>query len=329
VTHFGIQLHGTFPMGRYPELARAVERHAFDELTVHDIVWWRPVWPILTLVAEHTERVLVGPDVTHPYLRHPAETASCIAGLDELSGGRAVLGLGAGSMLRPLGVHGERPIVAVRECAELVQRLLARDRRPYEGQIFRAEPSAQFNWEPPRPRVATFVGAFSPRMVETVPTWADELRPPGVWSLDFFLDLRRRAEAAAADAGRGDSFRVGCDVWLFLDEDREVARALGRQVLAQFLPHMGVMTAFYEVDRDELEEVETLIREGEREAAGRRVSERTLDTFMAAGVVDDVVAGVERIVGAGASTVTFSGRLGRDPLRTIELLGTRVLPALA
>ena len=43
MTDFGVQLHGTFPMGRYPELARAVESYPFHELTVHDIVWWRPV----------------------------------------------------------------------------------------------------------------------------------------------------------------------------------------------------------------------------------------------------------------------------------------------
>src|SRR5437764_3766782 len=116
-------------MWEYPALARAVESHgAFSELTVHDVVWWRPVWPILTLIAEHTERVLVGPDVTHPYLRHPAETAACVAALDELSGGRAILGVGAGSMLERIGVEGARPLVAVRELVELTQRFLSRGR---------------------------------------------------------------------------------------------------------------------------------------------------------------------------------------------------------
>src|SRR5262249_33302411 len=46
VTRFAVQLHGTFPMRAYPELARAVERHPFAELTVHDVLWWRPVWPL-------------------------------------------------------------------------------------------------------------------------------------------------------------------------------------------------------------------------------------------------------------------------------------------
>ena len=106
-------------MWEYPALARAVESHgAFSELTVHDVVWWRPVWPILTLVAEHTERVLVGPDVTHPYLVHPAVTAQNVAALDELSRGRAALGVGRGSFLEPLGVPRRDSVKRVRALAE-------------------------------------------------------------------------------------------------------------------------------------------------------------------------------------------------------------------
>jgi 5,10-methylenetetrahydromethanopterin reductase len=328
VTHFGIQVHGTFPMARYPEIARIVERYPFHELTVHDVVWWRPVWPILTLVAANTERVLVGPDVTHPYLRHPVETAASVAALDELSGGRAILGLGAGSMLESLGVETVKPLVAVRECAELVARFLARERAPYEGEVFRAGEGAQFFWEPLRPRVPTFVGAFRPRMVEAAAAWADEIRPPAVWATDYFAELKGRAERAAAAAGRPDGPRVGCDVWVVVDHDREAARALGRRLLSQFLPlrEFEPLTAFYEIDRDEIAQVGRLRRAGDVDGAAARISDRTLDTFVAAGQPEAVVAGLRRLLDAAPSTVTFSGRLGRDPLQAIELLGAAVLP---
>jgi 5,10-methylenetetrahydromethanopterin reductase len=329
VTRFGIQLHGTFPMADYPALARAVESYdVFGELTVHDVLWWRPVWPILTLVAASTERVLVGPDVTHPYLRHPADTAANIAGLDELSGGRAILGLGAGSLLAPLGIRSERPVTAVRECAELVQRLLALDRAPYEGELFHAGAEAVFNWQPPRPRVPTFVGAFGPRMVESAAAWADEIRPPGQWAVPFFTGLKERAEQAAAAAGN-ERLRVGCDVWLSLDEDRSRARELGRRLLAQFVPSLAAMHELHGIGADEVEPVAERLRAGDRDGAAAAVSDRLLDTYVAAGDADHVRAGIERLVEAGAATITFSGRLGPDPKRALELLATRVLPELA
>jgi 5,10-methylenetetrahydromethanopterin reductase len=328
VTAFGIQLHGAFPMERYPQIARAVESYGvFGELTVHDVVWWRPVWPILTLVAEHTEQVLVGPDVTHPYLRHPADTAANIAALDELSGGRAILGLGAGSLLAPLGIELRRPVQAVRECAELVQRFLAGDAAPYEGEIFRADAEAVFNWSPPRTRVPVFVGAFAPRMVASAAAWADELRPPAQWAPEFFADVKDRAERAAAAAGN-ERLRVGCDVWLAVDEDRSRARALGRRVLAQFVPALRALHEFHGIGPDEVEPVAERLRRGDRDGAAAAVSDRLLDTYVAAGTPDDVRAGLERLVDAGAHTITFSGRLGDDPLRAIELLAKRVLPGL-
>lgn len=327
MTEFGIQLHGTFPMRRYIELARVVESFPFHELTVHDVVWWRPVWPILTLIAEHTERVLVGPDVTHPYLRHPADTAACLAALDELSGGRAILGLGAGSMLDRIEVPIVRPLVAVRETAELVQRFLSRDRARYEGELFQAHEDAQFYWEPPRARVPMFVGAYASGMVAAAPRFVDELRPPAIWAPGFFLDVQRRARQAADNEG----FRVGCDVWVSVGDDRAEARALGRRILAQFLavPGFHPHVDFHEIPTTEVRAVGEAMRTGDLDAAASHVSDRTLDTFVAAGTAMDVVAGLERLLDARPSTVTFSGRLGPDPERALELLGRDVLSVVS
>ncbi|HYW26795.1 MAG TPA: LLM class flavin-dependent oxidoreductase [Terriglobales bacterium] len=279
MTRWAIQLHGAFPMRDYAPLARAVEHYPFGELNVHDVVGSRPVWPILTLIGAATERVLVGPDVTHPLLVHPMVTAASIAALDELTERRAVLGVGRGSLAEPLGIRPATP-AQVRSLVEEVRRHLA----------------GGFPWRSTGSQIPLFVGAFGPRMIEAAcEGWADEIRPPGIWDVRFLEDVKRRVAGRTA---------VGCEVWTVVDRDRERARDLGRQVLARFLPAMGAMTAFYGVDPHE-----------------RPIPDRTLDLFVAAGTPADVDRGVDRLVGAGAATVTFSGRLGADPVRAIEALG--------
>lgn len=279
MTQYAIQLHGTFPMRDYPALARAVERCPFGELNVHDVVGSRPVWPILTLIGAATERVLVGPDVTHPLLVHPMVTAASIAALDELTDHRAVLGVGRGSLTEPLGISPATPD-QVRELVERVGRHLARD----------------FPWRSTGWQIPVFVGAFGPRMIEAAcQGWAAEIRPPGIWDVRFLEDVKRRI------AGR---VGLGCEVWTVVDRDRERARDIGREVLARFLPAMGAMTAFYGVD-----------------PLQRPISDRTLDLFVAAGTPSDIDRGVGRLAAAGARTITFSGRLGADPLRAIRALG--------
>jgi 5,10-methylenetetrahydromethanopterin reductase len=266
-------------MSDYPGLARAVERHPFAELTVHDVVGSRPVWPILTLIGAATERVVVGPDVTHPLLAHPLVTAASIAALDELTGQRAVLGVGRGSLTESLGIAPATP-EQVRRMVEDVRRHLADD----------------LPWRLGGRPIPVFAGAFGSRMIEVAcQGWATEVRPPGIWDVRFLQDVQRRV------AGR---IGVGCEVWTVVDRDRERARDGGRQVLARFLPAMGAMTAFYGVDPHE-----------------RPIPDRTLDLFVAAGTPVDVDRGVDRLVAAGARTVTFSGRLGADPLWAIEALG--------
>jgi 5,10-methylenetetrahydromethanopterin reductase len=317
-------LHGSFPMTEYGRLAQAVERHPFDLLTVHDVVWWRPVWPILTLVAASTSRVLVGPDVTHPYLSHPALTAANLAALDELSGGRAVLGAGRGSLLAPLGISRRGSEDAVREMVEVIQHLLSGDRSEYVGRHFSVAAGAAFYWRPPRPNVPVFAGAFGPRMLQSAVAWADEIVPPAIWRPEFFADLRHRVASSAQASGR--DVKVGCEVWLALDRDAARARRLGRQVLARFLPEMKPMTEFYGIGAEELAAVRRALQEGGVEAAAEAISDSTLDCFVAAGDPDQVAAGVRRLRQAGATTLTFSGRLGWDPLEAIDLLGREVLP---
>ena len=176
MTHWAIQLHGTFPMGDYPDLARAVERRPFGELNVHDVAGSRPVWPILTLIGAATERVLVGPDVTHPLLVHPLVTAASIAALDELTEHRAVLGVGRGSLTEALGIPPAAP--------DQVRSLVAGVRGHLE---------ADLPWRTSERRIPVFVGAFGPRMIELAcQGWATEVRPPGIWDVRFLEDVRRR-----------------------------------------------------------------------------------------------------------------------------------------
>ena len=77
----------------------------------------RDVYVTLTAVALATEKILIGPGITNPYVRHPGVTAAAVATLDELSGSRAFVGIGAGGglTLDPLGIQRQNPVRALSE----------------------------------------------------------------------------------------------------------------------------------------------------------------------------------------------------------------------
>ena len=85
------------PLSRTAELARAVDDRGFEALWYIDFqLGMKDVYAAMNLAALSTENVLIGAGVTNLVTRHPTVTANATAALDELSDGRAVLGLGAG-----------------------------------------------------------------------------------------------------------------------------------------------------------------------------------------------------------------------------------------
>ena len=81
----------------FGELCAEAEAHGFHWLGVADSQSvFRELYVALTVAALHTKRMRLGPLVTNPLTRHPVVTASAISSVDEVSGGRAVLGLGSG-----------------------------------------------------------------------------------------------------------------------------------------------------------------------------------------------------------------------------------------
>ena len=103
---FGFTLKPEHSATETVELARRAEAAGFDYGWLFDShVLWRDPYPLLTLIAEHTERLRLGTCVTNPGTREPSVTASALATLaNEVSGGRMDLGIGR----RRLGPAGPR-----------------------------------------------------------------------------------------------------------------------------------------------------------------------------------------------------------------------------
>lgn len=124
------------PTAEIVALAVQAERLGFDRCWVYDEgLVTRDVYVVLTAIAAATQRLELGPGITNPYTRHPAQTASAIASLDEVSGGRAFLGVGAGGTLTldPIGMTRRRPLAAVAQTIDVARRLFTGSPVDYAG----------------------------------------------------------------------------------------------------------------------------------------------------------------------------------------------------
>jgi probable F420-dependent oxidoreductase len=175
----GIQLPEVERDVRWPEyaaLARAAEEVGFDSLWVGDHLLYRgdgrtergpwDAWTLLAGLAAVTERVTIGPLVACTAFRAPGILARTAAAVDELSGGRLVVGLGAGwneTEFRAFGMPLDHRVSRFEESFEIVRRLLAGERVTFRGRYVSVDDAVLL---PPPTRTPTLmVGANAPRML--------------------------------------------------------------------------------------------------------------------------------------------------------------------
>ena len=147
-------------------------------------------------MARVTERVRLGPAALNPFTLHPYEIAGQTAMLDLASGGRAYLGLVKGAWLDQLGLDEERPLVALREAVEIVQKLLAGDTSGVAGERFTLAPGTALAYERVRPSVPLLIGTWGERTAAWAGTVADELKIGGSANPELVPVVRGWAGAA-------------------------------------------------------------------------------------------------------------------------------------
>ena len=123
---FGIEFVPNEPVFKIAAYAKAAEEAGFEYTWITDHANNREVYSTLAVLALETKKIKIGAGVTNPYTRNPVITAASIATVHEISGGRAILGIGPGDKMtfNALDIDGGKPLTAVKETAGVIRELL-------------------------------------------------------------------------------------------------------------------------------------------------------------------------------------------------------------
>lgn len=325
------------PPTRLAEVARLAEAGGFDHFWLADERFFREVYGSLALVAQHTSRITVGTCVTDPYSRHPALTAMAIATLDEIAGGRAMLGLGAGiSGFAELGIKREKPARAIREAITLIRRLLAGDEVDVQGDAVHFH-HGRLDFTPVRAAVPIYVASNGPLGQRAAGALADGAIMEGCGN-----PAEARALGAAVAAGVKETGRAAGAVQLVarlnacIGADGKGARDVLRPRVARTLGAGRLTFATLAAQGLELPEEAKAKVAGVSYAAGFTpylpllplITDRVVDALTLAGTVEEVTARVIALGRAGIGQVMiypFAPPHGTED-DTIRRFGQEVLP---
>jgi len=326
---FGLRLIGY--LGDINELVRlsvAAEQAGFDYVWFPHDTFMVNTWVITSAVACQTSRIQIGTVGTNPFTTNPAEIATYIATLDELSAGRAVLGLGLHSemMVEWTGIDASDYLARTREAVEIIRALLRGEVVNYQGEAFQWTEQCYLRFEPCRDQVPIYVCAFGEEYLALSGAIGDGslpmITPPESAGL-MVEPITAGAIAAGRDPAEVDI--AGC-AWLSLAADRADANWVMRQMISYFGPYLEPPAlATIGLTPGDFSEIARLVESGRHDDAARLVTDE-MTGLAITGTPDDVIKRVESLASNGITQVSLGGPLGPDPDEAIRLMGERVIP---
>ena len=326
---FGFTLKPDHTLERTIDLTRRAEAAGFDYGWLFDShVLWREPYVLLTLMAQATERMRLGTCVTNPATREPSVTASTLAVLDEVSGGRMDLGIGRGDSARRVLGKPPTTMATLEEAIVAIKALVEGRAVEYEGTELRLPWTG--NWTLP-----VWVAGYGPMALAMTGRIADgvilQLADPDL--IAWFVEQVRAAEAAA---GRpAGSVRVQSAAPAHIGE-LEDCRARTRWFPALVSNHVVDLVNKY--PREDLPESLTgYIRDrtgydyhhhaevGSSNAGF--VGDDVTDRFCVIGSVDDHLAKLRRLADVGVDQFNVYLMNG-DEEQILEIYGREIIPAL-
>lgn len=322
-------MEGDQPPAFYLRALEIAERAGFYSLQLYEHLGYRPAWSTSFLLAPHTRRVRVGPVTVPSALTHPFYLALQALCLDEVSGGRALLGVSRGAYYERVGGVGVSTFEALRDTLEILGIVFSRSGRGYRGKAFSLpEGSGPLFEHAGRPRL--YAGTSGPKtlkMVSSNPV-VDGVVVDNLWNPAYVRVVLECVERGSAMGGRGVRpelvARPFCVVFEG-EEERAGALKLAEEKLAQYLPSLvdgSPMLGYAGITREELAEF------ARNPHGDRGLSERFLAAFCAFGTPKEIVEQAQTMLESGVDHICFGLPLGVDPLGSLRLLAEKVLPQL-
>jgi len=228
------------PRGEFIEFVQLLEGLGYDSIWAGES-WGREVFTLLTHLACNTTRVHLAAGIANVYSRTPALIAQTIATLDEIAGGRAILGLGSSGEKVIQDWHGvpfRKPLQRTREYVDIVNMALRGDRVNYDGEFFHLR-DFKLMFQPLRNHVPIVLAALGPKNIQLTGELADGWAPIYA-SPKAMAGFRKRLAEGAARRGRDASkidvrpYTVAC-----VSNDPRVCRELARGHIAFYVGGMG------------------------------------------------------------------------------------------
>jgi 5,10-methylenetetrahydromethanopterin reductase len=326
---FGIRLVGDFgsatTIQKYGVLA---EQNGLDFVWVSHDLFKINSWVALTAVACATRRVKLGNTILNPYSCDPSELSTYVATLDELSGGRVVLGISAGSpkFLQWVGIHANKPLTRTKEAVDLLRRLFKGEKVEYNSSEFHWTKEAYLRFKPLRDYIPIYIGGSGDKFLEYAGEAGDGVLPI-LFPAEYIDQTMEHIRIGAKNAGRDmKEIDVCACLWFSVSEEGNVAEDALRELIAYYGPNFQEFRLkTIGLTRKDMEPIGEAVKADGIEA-GKRLVTKKMMRMAIHGTPDECIGRLEELQKKGVTNLALGAPLGDVPEKSIELIGKKIAP---
>jgi 5,10-methylenetetrahydromethanopterin reductase len=325
---FGIELSPERPCYEIAFHSKIAEDAGFCHVWITDHYNNRNVWVTLADIARNTRTIFLGSAVTNPYVCNPVWSASALFTIDEMSGGRAVFGIGAGDRLtlNAMGMDWDRPLCAIREAVGIFRELAENGKVKYKGQMFQV-PKAKLKIKP-RKNIAVYMGAQGPKMLALASHIADGVLINFSHPEDFKPAIAILREGVV-HAGRNlDEVDIAAYTSFSIDEKREKAirkaRIVAGAIAAGCPDYVNERHNITKEEAGRMRELFSAQRFDEMKEGG--VPDHIVEAYSIAGTPRECVEKIFRLSDMGVNQIVCGMPLGKSKVDAIKLIRENVIP---
>jgi 5,10-methylenetetrahydromethanopterin reductase len=304
----GLELPGEPSVPEMMVVARQAEALGYESIWLTETRFTRDAVTTTSTVATATRTARVATAVVNPFTRGAVLMAVTAATLDEVCGGRLVLGIGPGSptILERQGIRFDQPLARLRETVEVVRRLLRGEEVSFTGKTIQVN-RAQLDFTPIRSTIPIYLGVTGPKALALAGEIADGVIFNGFVSLEYTNRAVEIVRSSARASGRDpDELEIAGSIVVSVDAMRETALNAVRPLVALYLAEFPNVARESGISSNLLKHIASVhLREGSR-AAAELVADAIVTDLTCAGTFTEVQASLSRRRGAGVELPVVS-----------------------
>lgn len=311
---FSLELLPNEPIKDIIKVIKIAEDIGFENIWITDHYNNRDVFEVLAIAAYETSTINMGSGVSNPFVRNPVTIASATATLNEISEGRAIVGVGPGdkATMETLNLSWTKPVKTVKNAIVDIRKLL-NDEKLDKGAYLNGTQKIE-------KQIPIYMAAQGPKMLKTSGEVADGCLINASNYKDFQIAIPLIKEGIK-ESGNDSNFNFAAYTACSIDENVEVAHNQAKIVVAFIMAGApDIVLERHNISKDVAVKVRDALSNYDFKTAGSLIDENMVHAFSVCGTPEDISSKIEKFNDLGVNEFVVGSPIGKDREISLKLL---------